>query len=118
MCTRFANSKLVREARIRPVGYQSVAQEASITQVLRNRALDPRVFATAMVVIADDRVAVGAGAFNMVLRRRGGWHAIAGETLSLPVLSLLERLVYRAIAANRRRISVCLGASICSRDAS
>jgi predicted DCC family thiol-disulfide oxidoreductase YuxK len=114
MCTRFAGSKLVRAARVRPVGYQVVADDAGVGKLLRERGLDPGVFASAMVVISGPRVAVGAAAFNLILRRRGGWAGIAGRVLSLGGIAFLEGLVYRMIAAQRRRISAWLGESACA----
>ncbi|MGD0475888.1 MAG: DCC1-like thiol-disulfide oxidoreductase family protein [Candidatus Velthaea sp.] len=113
MCTRFAHSGLVRSARVRSVGYQSIDRDPGLARIVRGLGIDRRAFAAAMVLVEGGRVHVGARAFNVLLVRAGGWPARAGAVLSLPLVCALEALVYRAIAAHRGRLSVWLGASMC-----
>jgi predicted DCC family thiol-disulfide oxidoreductase YuxK len=113
-CARFARSALVRSARARPIGSQAIAGDPALAGIVRERGIDPRIFARAMVLIDDERVLIGARAFNALLHRSGGWRAALALALSCPLVLALETLVYRAIAAQRRRISICLGTRACT----
>ncbi|MGD0471792.1 MAG: DUF393 domain-containing protein [Candidatus Velthaea sp.] len=116
LCARFVGGDLVRAARIRAAGYQSIARDPAVVRTLHEHGLDVERCATAMVLVANGRVWVGARAFNALLARAGGWRALAARLLGCPLLFPFELFAYRIIAANRRRISGWIGAPVCLRS--
>lgn len=70
--------------------------------------------ASALIVLIDGRPQTGAVAVRTLLRRCHGrtWRAL-GWALGVPPVSQLTDLAYRAVAANRTRISSVLGWSAC-----
>lgn len=61
----------------------------------------------------DGRELVEAAAVAAVLRECGGWWALLGRALELPVLRRAARTGYRFVAKRRDRISRVLGWSSC-----
>lgn len=70
--------------------------------------------ASALIVVIDGHQQTGASAVRTLLRRCRArrWRAL-GLVLGVPPLTLVADLGYRAIAANRARISAALGWSAC-----
>jgi len=116
LCARFVAGGLLRAARIRAAGYQSIARDSAVARTLSDHGVVLERCATAMVLVANGRVWVGARAFNALLARAGGWRALAATLLTCPLLFPFEMFAYRIIAANRRRISRWIGAPVCLRS--
>jgi predicted DCC family thiol-disulfide oxidoreductase YuxK len=82
---------------------------------LRSVGLSPHQCAREVkAVTTQGRVYGGAFAVNYFLWHNGAWRVLVALLYAFPVLALAEVLLYRAVAANRAKLSKVLGGASCA----
>jgi predicted DCC family thiol-disulfide oxidoreductase YuxK len=82
---------------------------------LRAVGLTPRQCAREVkAVTAEGHVYGGAFAVNYFLWHNGAWRVLVALFYAFPILALAEVVAYRAVAANRAKLSQVLGGASCA----